>query len=71
MASVKVAREDMTLDLVVWQALGRQDDQLVERTLDLNPGIGALGDILPVGTIVALPELARRSEPSETVRLWS
>lgn len=71
MASVKVTREDMTLDLVVWKALGRQDDLLVERTLELNPGVASLGVVLPVGTVIELPELTERSEPAETVRLWS
>ena len=36
---VKVERENMTADLVVWQAFGRQDEGLVEQVLALNPGV--------------------------------
>lgn len=72
MASVQVAQEDMTLDLLVWRALGRQDDQLVEQTLTLNPGLAGLGPVLPIGTIVVLPEPpAARARLRETVKLWS
>lgn len=66
-----VTRENMTLDLVVWQAFGRQDGGLVAQTLALNPGLAALGVILPVGTVVKLPEPAAPTPPlRDTVRLW-
>ena len=61
MATVKVVQDDITLDLVVWQAFGRQDDALVEQTLALNPGLSAAGVVLPVGTLIVLPEPAARS----------
>jgi phage tail protein X len=72
MASVKVAQDGMTLDLLVWRKFGRQDQRLVEQTLDLNPGLADLGPILPVSTIVALPEPpAATARIRETVKLWS
>lgn len=72
MARVKVVRDGMPLDLVVWNELGRQDGQLVEQTLARNPGIASAGTILPVGTIVDLPEPpAARARLRETVKLWS
>ena len=66
MVAVQVAQDGMTLDLVVWRAFGRQDQGLVEQTLALNPGIAAVGSILPIGTRVVLPQPAKRN----TVRLW-
>lgn len=72
MASVKVVQDEMTIDLLVWRALGRQDQQLVEQTLTLNPGLAALGTILPIGSVVELPELQpARARLRETVKLWS
>lgn len=68
---VMVSREQMTVDLVVWQAFGRQDDALVEHTFALNPGLAGLGPFLPVGTEIELPEAtAERPVLIETVRLW-
>lgn len=72
MARVKVVRDGMALDLVVWNELGRQDEQLVEQALARNPGIASAGTILPVGTIVDLPDPpAARARLRETVKLWS
>lgn len=72
MASVKVVQDLMPLDLLVWRALGQQDQQLVEQTLTLNPGLASAGTILPVGTVVQLPELQpARARLRETVKLWS
>lgn len=69
---VEVTRENMTLDLVIWQAFGRQDAGTVEAALGLNPGLADLGAFLPVGTIVELPEpQAEKPALLETVMLWS
>lgn len=72
MATVQVVQDAMTLDLLVWRAFGRQDGSLVEQTLVLNPGLAALGTILPIGTTVILPEpQARQPIRRNSVRLWS
>lgn len=69
---IVVSREQMTVDLIVWQTFGRQDGALVERTFELNPGLAALGPFLPVGTELELPEAsAERPALIETVRLWA
>ena len=69
---VKVERENMTVDLVVWQAFGRQDEGLVEQVLALNPDIADIGIMLPVGIEVELPEpQARPRTRQDVVRLWS
>lgn len=71
MPRVRIDREEMTVDLVVWKHFGHQDQLLVERTFALNPGLAALGDFLPVGTEFVLPEATAPRPPLiETVRLW-
>ncbi len=68
---IKVTRERMTVELLVWQTFGRQDSMLVERTFALSPGLAGLGTILPIGTELELPEPeAERPALIETVRLW-
>lgn len=69
---VQVTQENMTLDLIVWKAFGRQDDGVVEEAFALNPGLAALGAFIPVGTFVELPEQqAPKPALRETVQLWS
>lgn len=71
MARARVERDDMTVDLIVWRHFGRQDDRLVERTFEINPGLAAMGDFLPVGTEFNLPEPPALAPPQiETVRLF-
>jgi phage tail protein X len=67
---VKVLRQEMTVDLVVWAALGQQDDRLVERTLALNPGLADAGAVLPVGIEIELPDSRRTPEPAPVTRLF-
>ena len=69
---VQVTRDEMTLDLIVWTVFGRQDPGVVEQAFDLNPGLAALGAVIPVGTYVELPEpQAPKPALRETVQLWS
>lgn len=68
---VMVEKEFMTVDLLVWEAYGRQDRRLVERTYERNPGLAALGDFLPLLTVVDLAEPDISLAAPETIRLWS
>lgn len=70
-AGVKSYRsfEGDTLDALVWRVYGRLDGRLVERVLEVNPGLAALGPILPAGTKVSLIENPGAAE-AESVRLW-
>ncbi|SFC22090.1 P2-like prophage tail protein X [Bosea sp. CRIB-10] len=71
MARVKVTREGMTVDLIVFRHFGNPDTRLVELTYELNRGLADLGTIVPVGTEIDLPEAPPSSPPRrETVRLW-
>jgi phage tail protein X len=42
---------------------------VVEQVLAANSGLAALGPVLPVGTLVTLPEISARE--AEQVNLWS
>lgn len=69
--TVKVEREGLTLSRIIWRRFKRQVPGLVERVLDINPGLSALGPILPVGTVIKIPIPNVRQNPDVTpVRLW-
>lgn len=57
-----------TVDRVCWHIYGRTSGA-VERVLEANPGLAALGVALPVGTLINLPELPEAQE-QEKVQLW-
>lgn len=57
--TVKVIREHTTVELLLWRhgkRRGATSERLSE-TLALNPGLAALGPILPLGTLVTIPDL--------------
>ena len=58
-----------TLDTLCWRHLGTT--QPVEATLQLNPGLAALGPTLPQGATVALPDIEQNTrQPKQTIQLW-
>lgn len=60
-----------TLSAVCWRQYGTTAGGVLERVLDANPGIAALGPILPAGTAVTLPELAPATNTAELIQLWA
>ena len=64
-----VSEDGETVDRLVWRALGRQDGHLVPDTLDLNPGLAAMGLRLPAGLTVLMPS-EPAPEDARQVRLW-
>lgn len=62
-----------TLDALCWRALGSSVP--VEAVYAANPGLAALGPILPTGTPVLIPDAATgASTPAplrETIQLWN
>ena len=72
MRIIRVAGEGVSVDLLVWREYRRPMPGLVEAVLDSNPGLAALGPILPVGTLVKLP-LLKPAPVAElaVVRLWT
>lgn len=64
------AREGELVDELCWRALGRTE-KVTEQTLQINPGLAALGPRLPAGKQVLLPDLPETALPErEVVKLW-
>ena len=62
--------EGDTLDLVCWRELGRTAG-VVEDALLANPDLAALGPVIPIGTVIVLPDaLAETAETVDIVQLW-
>jgi phage tail protein X len=72
MRIIGVAGEGISVDLLIWREYRRPMPGLVEQVLDMNPGLAALGPVLPVGTLVKLP-VAKPAAVAElaVVRLWT
>lgn len=69
---IKVAGDGVSVDLLIWRRYKRPMPGLLERVLDINPGLAALGPILPVGTPVKLPTVKPPPVPElAVVRLWT
>lgn len=61
------SREGETVDLICWRVYG---DVLMTRAVLLaNPGLADLDPVLPVGTLIELPEKSK-SGADQTVKLW-
>jgi phage tail protein X len=58
MTPLRVEVEGLTLDALLWRRFGRPGLLRVEVTLDVNPGLGALGTILPLHLVVMVPDAA-------------
>lgn len=59
-----------TLDALLWRERGLGPADL-PAVLAVNPGLSALGAVLPKGTAVTVPDLAAPADPiRDTVNLW-
>lgn len=54
--TVTVTRDRVALDLILYRRYGVAGQSLVAAALELNPGLAKLGSILPIGTVVTLPD---------------
>ncbi|MCO5734140.1 tail protein X [Rhizobium sp. SSA_523] len=52
----RVKREGMTVELLLHQAYGVEGRSLLEETLAKNPGLSDLGPVLPLGTVLTIPD---------------
>lgn len=66
---VTVKQEGLTLDLLLVKHLGLRGQALIERTLDLNPGLGSAGSILPINTVIDLPDVLLPSETAVQITI--
>lgn len=69
MTTTHISAMGDTADLVAWKVGGRTRD-LTEAILAANPGLSALGPVLPIGTRVIVPDLAEAAAATSTVNLW-
>lgn len=69
---IRVEGDAITLSLLVWRRFKTRTPGLVERALDLNPGLADKGVVIPVGTVVRIPVDAPDKPPEQrqVVRLW-
>jgi len=63
------SKEGDTVDLIAWRYYGRQNDLIVERVIEANPGIADEGPVLPAGLRLALPDIPEENRTA-SVRLW-
>lgn len=65
-----LTRQGQTVDLVCWDFYGRTAE-VTEMVLAANPGLSALGPILPLGTRIRLPDLpVPQRAARKLVSLW-
>ncbi len=58
-----------TVDLICWRYYGRTAGVL-EQVLDSNRGLAALGPVLPMGTMITLPDQPVQAGSKQIVQLW-
>lgn len=63
-----IAQQDDTVDSLCWRHHG--SSAAVEVTLDTNPGLAALGPVLPLGTAVTLPDQPTAGQNNNLIQLW-
>ena len=63
--------ENNVLDLMLWRRYHRSTGDLLERTLDMNPGLADYGPFIPAGTTIVIP-IDKPAEPRrlKLIRLW-
>lgn len=62
-------KEGDTVDLICWHIYGATSG-VVEQVYNANPGLAALGPVLPVGTLVNLPEVGLQASTVDQVGVW-
>lgn len=66
-----VENDDVTLDLLLWRRYRHVPEGFVEAVLSTNPGLGALGAVLPVGTVVVVEPPQRPTQATAAeISLW-
>jgi phage tail protein X len=58
-------------DLMIWKRYHRQTPGLLERVLDMNPGLADFGAFIPAGTTVVIP-IDQPATPTrlKLIKLW-
>ncbi|PZU17800.1 MAG: phage tail protein [Shinella sp.] len=69
MADTYVTKQGETVDLVCLAYYGRTAE-VTERVLAANPGLAALGIVLPIGTEIIMPDAPAKTGSTGLVSLW-
>jgi phage tail protein X len=69
MATTHRTGQGEMLDLICLRHYGPREG-VVERVLDVNPGLADKGAVLPLGTLVQLPDLPVTLTTAATIKLW-
>lgn len=64
-----IAHQGDTIDALCHRHLGGTAT-VTEQVLEMNPGLAALGPILPMGTSVTLPAALPADSNSTHIQLW-
>jgi len=69
MPQIYTTKQGETVDLVCSKFYGRTRDA-TEAVLNANPGVAALGPILPLGTKILMPDIEARPAATKLISLW-
>jgi phage tail protein X len=69
MATIYTTRQNETVDLACLAFYGRTA-KVVEAVIDANPGLAALGPVLPLGTKITMPVIPSTSTAKPLTSLW-
>ena len=69
MTIIVTARQFDTLDLICWRNFGATRG-VTEVALGLNPGVARLGELIPEGSQIVLPDSVPRRQ-IDMINLWN
>ena len=69
MTTIYMTRQGETVDLVCLAHYGRTV-AVVEAVIEANPGLAALGPVLPLGTKINMPDVADTGSATSLTSLW-
>ena len=69
MPALYTTRQGETVDLACSRHYGSTEG-VTELVLDANPGLAALGPVLPFATAIVMPDAAAQGEQQRLVSLW-
>lgn len=69
MPQIYITRQNEMIDTICRRSYG-DESGYVETVLDVNPGLAALGPVLPIMTKIVLPDLPRAAPERKIVSLW-
>ncbi len=69
MPKTYITKQGETVDMACAATYGRTGE-VTEAVLSANPGLAALGPILPLGTVISMPDIADPSTAPILKQLW-